>query len=108
MTVVVFTVSSCRKLLVSFVATALTEPDIFGPSGLSDLMKQLGYGLGGGSVDPVLVFLMKDLVDELTGLDSFEMVIRAILHCNLTLSWLIKWFLCVLLVLIQCHRCLVP
>jgi hypothetical protein len=59
---------------VSFVATALTEPDLFGPSGLNDLMKQIGAGLGGGSTDPVLVFLMKDLVDELIGLESFESV----------------------------------
>lgn len=73
----IYCIYSCRKLLVSFVATALTEPDIFGPSGLSDLMKQLGYGLGGGSTDPVLVFLMKDLVDELIGLDSFETVCSA-------------------------------
>ena len=65
---------SCKRLLVSFVATALTEPDLFGPSGLNELMKQIGIGLGGGSTDPVLVFLMKDLVDELIGLESFDTV----------------------------------
>jgi hypothetical protein len=66
--------TSCKKLLVSLVATALTEPDLFGSSGLGDLMKQIGIGLGGGATDPVLVLLMKDLVDELVGLDAFESV----------------------------------
>jgi hypothetical protein len=66
--------TSCKKLLVSLVATALTEPDLFGPSGLIDLMKLIGVGLGGGSTDPVLVFLMKDLVDELISQNAFESV----------------------------------
>lgn len=64
----------CKQQVVSFVATTITEPDLFGPTGLSDLIKYLGIGIGGGTCDPILVFLMKELIDELITLNCFESV----------------------------------
>lgn len=75
---------SCKKQLVSFVATSLTEPDIFGTTGLTDLTKCLGVGSGGGNCDPSLVFLMKELAAELETLNRLESVPN---------SFLLVWFI---------------
>mmetsp|Transcript_22473 Transcript_22473/g.32803 ORF Transcript_22473/g.32803 Transcript_22473/m.32803 type:complete len:1051 (+) Transcript_22473:62-3214(+) len=62
--------SSCKEQIVSFLASAVNEPDIFGQSGLSDLLKILGQAGG----DVVITTLMREFADEMTNHGSFDEV----------------------------------
>ncbi len=63
---------SCRKQIISFVVSSLTEPDVFGPTGLIDLLKTLGSAsLDAGNA---LSMLMRELADELYAQKLFDEV----------------------------------
>lgn len=65
--------SSCRKQIVTFLVSSLTEPDIFGPNSetaLADLYQLLSTDNSG-----MMPTLLKDLADELSEQNALESVL---------------------------------
>jgi hypothetical protein len=83
---------SCRKQIVTFLASSLTEKDLFGlnsEDSLNDLYSLLSNDTGGGMIP-----LMKDLADELTEQDVLNQVnidfILHIIYCILHTFFILK------------------